>query len=784
VWFLGSRADILVYGAVQGVGFRPFVYRLAMMLGLKGYVRNLGNGSVKIVVEGNKREIEKFIRYLREKKPPAARYTRFQVKWGNATGAFDDFQILKSKVSDTFSEYSYIPPDIAICDDCIRELLDPSDRRYNYPLIACSHCGPRFTIICDFPYDRDRTTMVDFPMCPTCRREYEDPANRRFHAQVIACPACGPKMTLYNKDGEAIECSDPVAEAARLILEGYIVAIKGVGGIHLAAKTTDDDIVLKLRKRRRRPSQPFAVMSPDVDAVKKYAEVTPLEEELLKSFRRPIVLLKKREDFCLSEWVSPGLHTIGVMLPYTGIHILLFKHIREEPAVIMTSGNYPGEPMVIDNDEAFIRLGRVADYFLLHNRRIFQRCDDSVIRVVDNSVRIIRRSRGYVLEPIEIPFSSPNIVLATGPELRVTGAIIKGAKCYPTQHIGDVDKLESLEFLRSALVHLLRVLKVPKVNVVACDLHPLFLTTRLASELCEEMRCEVIRVQHHHAHMASLMVDSGVNIDEHVVCITADGVGYGTDGNAWGGEILLGGYDGFERVAHLEEHLMPGGDLAVKYPARMAAGILSKVLSREELIEFLMKRCLDGFERGSLEIQFVVKQIYDRINVAKTTSTGRFLDAVAAILGICFKRTYEGEPAMKLEAVAARAKGLPQMCSAKIVDDVINYKRNGVVEIKTSTILENILEGLNKQKSEELAFFAHYVIARAFARVAVEVAKENGVGKVGFTGGVAYNEIISRIIREEVEKEGLKFLPHNGVPPGDAGVSIGQGVIAAVLYKK
>jgi len=764
-----KRCKILCGGIVQGVGMRPFVYRIAVKNKLTGYVLNLGDAGVKIVVEGEEEAIKKFLMDLRREKPPLARFEKIDVKWERYKGEFSSFTIRKSSKKKVL-EGSYIPPDVAICDKCAEEILNPEDRHYNYPFTCCADCGPRYTSIIALPYDRELTTMREFPLCSYCREEYENPLDRRYHAQGICCPLCGPTMSIHNVNGEIIECKDPIAEAAKLINEGFIVAIKGIGGSHLAALTTDDDCILRLRQRKRdRRYKPFAVMSPNIEKVKEYAEVTKEEEKLLTSFRRPIVLLKKRDEFPLSKWISPGLHNIGVMLPYSGIHILLLRQISD-PAVIMTSGNVSGKPIAASNKEIFSHLTRLADYLLIHNRGIYQRCDDSVVRFVDGKTKIIRRSRGYVPEPIdtEIPYKGKGI-LAVGPELSVTVTVMKGNRCFASQHIGDISgDLDVVEFHENTINHLLKIFNV-KPEAVACDLHPQFITTRIAEEYGEKWRVPVIKVQHHHAHAAALMAENKVH--EQIICIAGDGVGYGTDGTVWGGEVLLVDYNSIERLGHLAPQLMPGGDLAVKYPARMMAAILSRALSEDELRNMLTSEYIEGFKYGETEVELILKTLRSG-RAPLTTSTGRVLDAVAALLKICMEKTYQGEPAMRLEAAATRGKP-----ALKIKPEV--YVMNGRQVLDTTQILLEVLNAKGSHKVEDLAASAQHAVALGLAQMAVEAAQERGVKYVGFTGGVAYNEAITKTIKRYVEENNLVFLQHSEIPPGDAGVSIGQAIVAA-----
>jgi len=764
-----KRCEILCSGIVQGVGMRPFVYRIAVKNSLTGYVLNLGDAGVKIVVEGEEEDIKRFMRELKEKKPPLARFEKVRTKWGEAREEFKTFAIGKSS-SERILESSYIPPDVAICDNCIQDMLNPDDRHYKYAFTCCADCGPRYTSIISLPYDRELTTMRDFPLCPHCMEEYTNPMDRRYHAQGICCPLCGPKLTLHSNDGKLIDCKDPIAEAAKLINEGAILAIKGIGGSHLAALTTDDECVLKLRERKKdRKYKPFAVMSLSIEEVRKYAEVTRREERILTSFRRPIVLLRKKEDFPLSEWVSPGLHNIGVMLPYSGLHILLLREVAD-PAVIMTSGNVSGKPIAASNEEILTHLSNLADYFLLHNRVIYQRCDDSVVKIVDGKAKLIRRSRGYVPEPIETPLPCKGRgLLAVGPELTVTVTVMKGNRCYASQHVGDVSgDLDMVEFHENVTMHLLKLLNV-KPEAVACDLHPQFVTTKIAEEYAEKWQVPLVRVQHHQAHAAALKAEH--KVDEPIVCITCDGVGYGPDGTIWGGEILLSDYASSERLGHLAPQLMPGGDQATKYPMRMAASILSRILSDSELRDVLTSEYIDGFKHGEKEVEVVLKQIRDAKGPF-TTSTGRVLDAIAALLKVCMKKTYQGEPAMRLEAIAT--KGKPTL---KIEPRISSS--NGRYVLDTSQILFEVLQSLGKHRIEDLAASAQRAIAIGLADIAVNVAQKEGVKVVGFTGGVAYNEAITKTIRKHVEKNGLVFIQHSVIPPGDAGVSIGQAVVAA-----
>jgi len=725
--------------------------------GLVGYVRNRGDAFVEIVVEGKKGSVDQFLLDLREKKPPLARIYEVVTNYAEDKNEFDKFSILKSSENVELAG-SVIPPDVAICDECLSELRDPRNERYDYFFITCTDCGPRYTIIERLPYDRRSTTMQDFMMCDFCSNEYRDPINRRFHAQTVACSKCGPRAYLTTNNGEPIEHNNPIREAGKLLEEGYIVAIKGYGGFHVATATTRSEPIVRLRKVKHRAQKPFAIMARDLKTIRSFAEVNSKEAEMLTSYIKPIVLLRKSENYYLSELVSPGLHNIGVMLPYTGLHVMLFDGVRE-PAFVMTSANPPNEPIVTENSVAIERLGSVVDYFLFHNRSIAQRCDDSVVRLHGENQSLIRRSRGYAPEPIPLKWSANSCVLGLGAELNATSCVLLKSKAFLSQHIGDVENLETLEFLKNATHHLTRLTN-SKVEIIACDLHPKFTTTRLAHDLGKELECPVVPVQHHHAHIASLMGEH--NLRE-MVGIACDGYGYGSDGSAWGGEILYCNHEGFQRLGHLQEQPMVGSDLATRYPLRMAAGILHEVVDVEEWLLSNSSR----FPHGEKEAELVIKQL-ERRSAPRTTSCGRVLDAVSAILGVCYERTYEGEPAMKLESAAVKGK------------DVLNLRpvlKGKVVD--TTSLVHEVFTRRNSQSVADMAYSAQSYLARGLAQLAVEEAQRLGVEAIGFSGGVAYNEHITWTIRKMVEESGFKCIVHNLVPPGDGGISLGQVVAAA-----
>ncbi len=754
------HAEIKVSGIVQGVGFRPFIYRTATRNRLVGYVRNRGDAVVEIFTEGKKDSIAQFLKDLKEEKPPLAQIYNIIVDYKTQEVGFNKFWIMESSGEVEISG-SVIPPDISICEKCLRELRDPKNGRFNYFFITCTECGPRYTITRELPYDRPNTTMRDFQMCDFCSGEYGDPSNRRFHAQTVACSKCGPKAYLTTNNGEPIECKGPIREAGRLLEEGYIVAVKGNGGFHVATATTKTAPIARLRKVKHRKQKPFAIMAPSLEIVRSFADVNPWEAELLTSYRKPIILLKKSGDYYLSELVSPQLQTVGVMLPYTGLHTMLLDGV-EEPSFVMTSANPPSEPIVTDNSEALKKLDSIVDYFLLHNRNIAQRCDDSVVRFHKQDPCLIRRSRGYAPEPIRMKIVSDRCVLAVGGELNVTSCILAGNRAFISQHIGDVENLDTLGFMRNSIEHLTKLTN-SRIEVVACDLHPTFNTTKLAEELGSKHDCPVVQVQHHHAHVAALMAEWNI---EEIVGIACDGFGYGQDGSAWGGEVLHCNREGFRRLGHIEGQPMVGGDLATYYPLRIVAGILHREM---DVTEWLMSKA-HHLPHGKMEAEVILKQL-GKGSTPETTSCGRVLDAISALLGICYERTYEGEPAMKLESIALEGKDRLNLAP--------RYKGN---VLDTTFLVHEIFTKKDSFSAADLACSAQSYLARGLAQLAAEGAERLKIKHIGFSGGVAYNEHITATIRRAVEKAGFKFLVHHKIPAGDGGTSFGQTIVAG--FKK
>lgn len=815
---LVKTTKVLVEGIVQGVGFRPFVYRIATELKLVGYVRNLGN-VVEIIIQGSEDQIADFIYNLQNELPPIAKINNLETEdiasdetESGEIEEYADFTIKES--SDSFSGTSVIPPDLAICDKCLEEINDPNNRRYNYPFNACTDCGPRFTVIENVPYDRDKTTMDDFPLCNECEVEYKNPLDRRYHAEASCCEVCGPSLELYVNDEQTpikVDCEDPLKETAKLLDEGRIFAIKGIGGTHLVANVMLEDTVNLLRERLGRENQAFAVMSPDIETVKEYAIVSEAEEKTLLSKERSIVILKKNEAYDFAESVSPGLHNIGVMLPYAPLHHLLFNH-TDTPAYIMTSANVPGEPMMITNEEILENLDKIADYYLIHNRRILNRCDDSVARFRNNELAFIRRSRGYTPEPYDLKGKYTNLnpefdnlnILALGPELDVTFTILKNSKAYVSQHIGNTNKYRTYEFLQEAIKHMMRITKTDSFDAIACDLHPQFFTTKLAKEYAEEFNCPLIPVQHHHAHGISLLNDhySKENYGEddcenegrydEMIIIAADGVGYGSDGNPWGGEILYTNIKDFERTASLMPQKMPGGDLCTKYPVRMLASILAnpdsdyekEKYSEDYVKELLNNNYIDSFQHGAIEIKSLFRQMETNLNVGINTSTGRVLDSVSTALHICDKRTYEGEASMKLESYAYEYKENDTLEDFPIIIKEYEDENGKRMILDTTAILRYIVDKVEEGENlNKIAVAGQKAVSIGLAKLAVESAKAKGIKTIGATGGVFYNEAITSYIKSHVENEGLEFIQHTNSCPGDGSVSLGQAIVAGINLK-
>jgi hydrogenase maturation protein HypF len=757
-----------VSGVVQGVGFRPFVFRIAAKAGVGGYVRNLGGSGVEIHVEGEHTKTEVFLSLFHKLKPEKIRIDEMVVEETKPLN-LTTFKILSSESAMFFS--SIIPPDFALCEECLHEVLDPKDRRYLYPFNSCVNCGPRYSMLYRVPYDRENTSMADFPLCQSCVEEFTDEENvRRFHAQGISCPMCGPSVTLYDGGRSRVaEGIEAVREGSKLIEEGFIVAVKGIGGYHIAASATDDDVVGKLRLRKNRPTKPFAVMVLDEEVAGRLVHLTPIAVELLKSPERPIVLVDKLEGGQVSELVAPGLRRLGILTPYTALHHLILMWTGDKFA-IMTSGNPYNEPMCIDDDDAFSRLSSLADFFLTHNRRIHNRVDDSVLRLTGDRVVMVRRGRGYAPSWFTLPYQSRRTVIAFGAMLQTAGAVAFSDKVVLTSFVGDLDEYRTFLDLEKTMAYFIKMYKISqRESVLVSDLHPLYPSTSLAEKWAATFGAELIKVQHHWAHVAAVLAECGV--DEEVVGIAVDGVGLGTDGNVWGGEVLKATLDGFTRVGYLKPQKMLGGDLAVHYPVRMLAGVLSDELCADEVAEILHELKLDelGFRRGREEARLVLNQLDKQWPL--TSSAGRIFDAASAMLGFCLKRTYEGEPAIVLED---RSKP----CGDRL--DVKFSSMDNYVVDTTKLFLDSIERMRNGGDRREIGYMFQHAVGYGLGCIAKSVAGRRKFLVV--SGGAAVNEYFLQGVMEAVVDSGLTVLLPRKSPPNDGGIALGQAAIAAHRY--
>ncbi|MDG5761569.1 carbamoyltransferase HypF [Natronococcus sp. A-GB1] len=786
-----ERATVRVTGVVQSVGFRPFVYRRALEYDLRGTVANRGSAGVHIELEGTSDAIEAMLEALRTEPPPLARVDTVSVDRERVSeAAYETFEIVAS--SDAGAGAGTIPPDTGLCAACLEDVRDPDSRYHAYWATACVDCGPRFTVVEALPYDRSTTSMAAFPMCPACRAAYEAPTDRRYHAQAIACPSCGPRLR-YGEPGDDTAVA-PAAEAeagrdgfpgtlartadgtaaidrtAAALERGDTVVIKGIGGAHLACDATDDAAVARLRERTGRPAKPFAVMAPTLASVRTFGTLSDRERALLTSPRRPIVLLEhdpaRATTTGLAAGVAPGLHTVGAMLPYSGLHHLLFEAV--DVPLVMTSANRPGSPMLTANRALVDGLGTVADAFVLHDRRIVARCDDSIVRVVDGSRQLLRRSRGFTPTPVSTAAELSTPILGTGADRDAIAGVSHAGDCYLTQHLGDLDDAASRAAFEHAIEHLLEVTGLESPPLVAHDAHPAFETTEYARRLVTDGPAQRrVAVYHHHAHAASVLAEHG---RERAVALTLDGLGYGPDGTLWGGEVLDVSPAEFERVGGLAPVPMPGGDRATRYPARMAAALWfaddpDRVGSRLERHGVALPE--DGTTHDD-----VIRQLECGENVPLTSSTGRVLDAVAALLGVCSERRYEGEPAMRLEALAT--DGQP------VALDVSTVRTDGRPVIDTPALFAELASLLEADYSRAVvAATAQDALARGLAALAVDVARERNRTTVALTGGVAYNDRIATRIRQRVTDAGCELVTNERVPAGDGGIAYGQVAVAA-----
>ncbi|HET9590685.1 MAG TPA: carbamoyltransferase HypF [Anaerolineales bacterium] len=771
---------ISVTGIVQGVGFRPFVYGLATELGLHGWVCNT-SGGVEILVEGRSANLEKFIQSLTQKSPALAKIDMLRIE-ETPEQSFSSFEIRASAAIQ--GNYQPISADMAICPDCERELFDPDDRRYLYPFINCTNCGPRFTIIKDIPYDRPNTTMADFPICAKCLSEYNDPLNRRFHAQPVACPECGPFVELRQTRSQAskpdslissIECRIfAILRARRLLREGYIVAIKGLGGFHLACDASNAAAVKELRRRKGRSGKPFALMAANIKVIETICVVSDEERQFLTRREKPIILLKKRtpanlQPFRVSEGVAPSLDTLGIMLPYTPLHHLLLNQTdpvlacESTPSIlVMTSGNFSEEPIVTDNEEALQKLSALADAFLLHNRDIYVRCDDSVLQVDDHAPVYLRRSRGYAPYPIRLPSESKPI-LAVGGELKNTFCLARDRYAFLSQYMGDMENAQACEAFEQDVRHFSRLFRV-QPEILAHDLHPDYFTTRYA----KRSGTRQIGVQHHHAHISSCMADNELE-NRRLIGLAFDGTGYGTDGAIWGGEILLASYEHFQRFAHLEYLPLPGGDSAIHHPWRIAAGYAHTLGLEVDDLPFLQ-----GVDKP--DIRIVRQQADKRLNAPPTSSMGRLFDAVASLIGIRNDVTYEAQAAIELEVLSN-----PFLSQAKVYPWSLEETTDGFV-IGLRDLLHSVISDARRELSPGLvgANF-HKTLAQVSIEICMLARDKTGLNEVALSGGVWQNQILLHLVRDGLKNHGFSVFFHRGTPANDSGLALGQAVIANAI---
>lgn len=760
--------SLRVHGVVQGVGFRPFVHRLATTLGLAGHVGNDSEG-VFVEVEGPRAAVDAFARRLVEEAPPMARIDRVETSARTPSGG-RGFRIVSSiplpaarAGAAPTSARTFVSPDVAVCDACRRELFDPSDRRYRYPFNNCTNCGPRFTITLRLPYDRPNTTMRGFPLCPACEDEYRNPADRRFHAEPVACAVCGPRLWLDLPGGRVDDSDAAIAGAQRALAAGAIVAVKGVGGYHLACDARSDEAVARLRERKRRPHKPLAVMVADLPSARRFARVSPGEARLLAGPQAPIVLLAKRPSTPLASLVAPDNPLVGVLLAYSPLHHLLFQPVpgvdtSVPRALVMTSGNLSEEPICFDDEDARRRLAPLVDGWLVHDRPIHVPCDDSVVRLLDQREVPVRRSRGWAPLPVRLPF--PTLpVLAVGGELKNTFCLADGADAWMSQHIGDMGSLETIaafERSRRQFADLYRV----DHRLVAADAHPGYHTRKWAED---QAASPVALVQHHHAHVASVMAEHGVPPDERVIGFAFDGTGYGTDGAIWGGEALVAGYGDFERARHLRYVPLPGGDSAIRKPYRVALAHLWAAG-----IDWAPE--LPPVEAAGAELATLQRQLERDVGCVPTSSMGRLFDAVSSLIGLRHVVSFEAQAAIELETLAT--EHLPAALA-------YGFSTRGA-DIDTTDLLAAIVDDVRHGRpAGSIAAGFHVAVADMILDVAVALRQRAGIEQVALTGGVFQNVLLARLAATRLADHDFRVLTHRVVPPNDGGLALGQAAVAA-----
>lgn len=746
---------------VQGVGFRPFIYRIAVKNNLSGFVQNTPEGVIT-EMEGTAEALKFFLADVKNELPPLAHIT--QIEFSEIEIRNDnDFTIIPSMAQGQADVH--ITPDAATCSDCVKELFDSTNRRFRYPFINCTNCGPRLTIINAIPYDRANTSMSCFELCEKCRAEYENPVDRRFHAEPNACPVCGPRLKLLDAEGQPVQTDDPVKTAVDLLLSGHVLAIKGLGGFHLNVDAGNDEAVKKLRSRKYREEKPLAVMARDINQAKKIAGITREEETLLTSSQRPIVLLRKTKSDLISALVAPDVPNLGIMLPYTPLHHLLLEN--NFTALVMTSANQVDEPICVGNREAFERLRGIADYFLVHNRDILVRCDDSIAFVTDKKPRLLRRARGYVPQPLQLRDSYPQ-VLALGGQLKTTQCILKDRFAFVSPHIGDMETPQARDFFHESITLMKRITKSDP-QIVACDYHPAYYSTKAAQELSAE---KIIKVQHHHAHIVSCMAEN--QIEGKIIGLAMDGTGYGMDGNAWGGEFLIANETGFERFGQLQYIVLPGGEKAIREPWRIAASLL-KTAYGSSWKEIALKLHLAS-DKSRLEL--FDKIIDGKINSPLSSGLGRLFDGVAALMGARRQVSFEGQAAMELEMLATESLG------QSYPFDILRSKDKPYI-IDTSAMIKAIVADLEAGRSNaKIAASFHQALIDAFAVMADEMRKETGIARVALSGGCFQNKILLLGAIDKLRHSGFDVYCHQQIPANDGGVSLGQAVVAASMIKK
>ncbi len=773
-----KRIHIKVKGVVQGVGFRPFIYNLAKSLNLNGYVTNTSKG-VTIEIEGE--NVEEFLNRLQNEPPPLAKIYSIDTE-ELPPNNYQNFEIIES-IDDT--GFTHISEDVSICDECLRELFTPSDRRYLYPFINCTNCGPRYTITLKIPYDRPNTTMSVFKMCDDCLKEYKDPSNRRFHAQPNACPVCGPEIRLFLKtDTELKELENPVLEAIKLIKQGKILAIRGLGGFHLCCDAKNEKTIEELRRRKKRSNKPFALMSPNIESVEKFCFLSETEKRILTSTMRPIVLLRKKPECELPEALAPKNSCLGFMLPYTPLHYLLFYYplegvfgISPKPhfdAVVMTSGNISEEPIITKNEEALQKLSSVADAFLLHNREIFMRVDDSVLRELKGKIYFIRRARGFVPKAISLKEELPE-VLGAGADLKNSFTLIKSNYAIMSQHIGDMENLETLDFYEEVLNNLKSVYRIEPV-AVGHDLHPMYFSTQWAKEYAEKKNVPAFALQHHYCHIASLMAEYG--LDE-LFGIAFDGTGYGTDGSIWGSEFLYCTVNDFKRLAHLKPISLPGGENAIKECSRIALSLIDDAFGEDmDLIKKLpLSRTMEENK---------IKQILRLKKIPQfsppSSGMGRFFDGVSSLLGVCHYNTFEAEAAIALESLIDRGM---EFSEKACYDFEISKKDTEAVVVDYTYMIKQLIDDfLGGRAVSEISWKFHNTIIKIIIELTQYFREKSGFKRAGLSGGVFQNAYLIRETIKAMQKIGIEPLYHINVPSNDACISLGQAYIVGNRLKK